>query len=98
MPTPLANRPPPSGPRKRFASVPPSLTRIALRPRTTEWTYAAGRLTASGGIEATPRFPWGELSTWRWGDAIGDSELRIIMNEPDQSEQQADGGSIFHYG
>ncbi len=38
-----------------------------------------------GGTEAPELFTWDELSTWRWGDAVGDSEAGIIIHRPDST-------------
>jgi len=35
-----------------------------------------------GGIEAPELFTWDELSTWRWGSAIGDPEPGIVIRRP----------------
>jgi hypothetical protein len=39
------------------------------------------------GIENPPLFTWPELSTWRWGPAIGDPEPGIIVCGPEEKPQ-----------
>ncbi len=38
-----------------------------------------------GGTEAPELFTWPELSTWRWGGAVGDPEPGIVIDKPDRS-------------
>ncbi len=37
-----------------------------------------------GGTEAPELFTWPELSTWRWGDAVGDPDPGIVIHKPDR--------------
>ncbi len=52
------------------------------------------------GIEAPELFSWNELSTWRWGDAVGDPTPGIVIDKPDRgqppsvSEAAAGGPSL----
>jgi hypothetical protein len=41
------------------------------------------------GTDAPELFTWDELSTWRWGDSIGDPEPGIVIDKPDRGRMLA---------